>query len=388
MHTSITRQSLTPLQNSNPSAPQLFRTSTIQHQGGGSGSGNYNSYPYPTKATLKIHGDLGSMANDWTHEEWDNKRRLVLFKKQQNGSVLTTTFKPVSVSERPPNSICISCIWWAEKGECFVTSVDTIHLLEQLVAAPNRFSVEEKNRIRRNLEGFHPLTVSKGKAESEEFFKVIMSFGNPKPRNIEKDVKVFPWKILGAALTKIISKYSASTTASMATHSMGGGYPALPPNLGAGSSSTAADVAANAGYMSAVHHHHGDALPSPTSRPLSGGASSWATYSGAGMGTRTMSPSLKSSSPMSTSGLRITSLPAVYDTRGSTHSLTSPYGVSSAHHSSHHSAGGYGQAATIPVSQSHARSWEAYSVADSYPTHTGHTHVYNGGPYGEGTQRA
>ena len=32
----------------------------------------------------------------------------------------------------------------------------------------------------------------------------------PKPRNIEKDVKVFPWKMLGTALRKIISKYSAS----------------------------------------------------------------------------------------------------------------------------------------------------------------------------------
>jgi hypothetical protein len=34
-----------------------------------------------------------------------------------------------------------------------------------------------------------------------------MGFPNPKPRNIEKDVKVFPWKILGHALKKIIGKY-------------------------------------------------------------------------------------------------------------------------------------------------------------------------------------
>ena len=90
----------------------------------------------------------------------------------------------------------------------YVTSVDTILLLEALVAA--RFTVEEKNRIRRNLEGFKPDTVSKAKPETEEFFKVIMGFPNPKPRNIEKDVKVFPWKVLQIALQKIISKYSAS----------------------------------------------------------------------------------------------------------------------------------------------------------------------------------
>jgi hypothetical protein len=83
--------------------------------------------------------------------------------------------------------------------------VDAIYLLEALVGL--RFSVEEKNRIRRNLEGFRPITVSKNKAGAEDFFKLVMSFPNPKPRNIEKDVKVFPWKIFGTALKKIIGKY-------------------------------------------------------------------------------------------------------------------------------------------------------------------------------------
>jgi hypothetical protein len=164
-----------------------------------------------SKAKLNIVGDLESMAQSWTTEECDNRRRIVLFRKHQQGATLTATFKPVSVNERPPNSICISCIYWAEKGDCYVTSVDTIHLLEQLVAAPARFTVEEKNRIRRNLEGFRPLTVSKAKPDSEEFFKIIMGFPNPKPRNIEKDVKVFPWKILAQALKKIISKYVSNT---------------------------------------------------------------------------------------------------------------------------------------------------------------------------------
>ena len=127
------------------------------------------------------------------------------FRRSQSGSTITTTFQAVSPDDRPPNSVCISCIYWEEKNECFVTSVDTIYLLEQLVAA--RFTVEEKNRIRRNLEGFRPLTVSKGKPDSEEFFKVIMAFPAPKPRNIEKDVKVFHWKDLASALKKIIGKY-------------------------------------------------------------------------------------------------------------------------------------------------------------------------------------
>ena len=148
------------------------------------------------------------MAEGWCGEEWDARRRLVQFTRRQNGSTIHADFKGIAPEDRPPNSITISCIWWEEKQECYVTSVDTIFLLESLVAV--RFTVEEKNRIRRNLEGFRPLTVSKSKSDSEEFFKVVMGFPNPKPRNIEKDVKVFPWKILAHALKKIISKYSAS----------------------------------------------------------------------------------------------------------------------------------------------------------------------------------
>ncbi|KAL9114436.1 MAG: hypothetical protein Q9227_001517 [Pyrenula ochraceoflavens] len=194
--------------------PPLIRTSTLaQSPSTVSAAGRapigghaFNPYAiYPSKAVLNLNGDLDKMAEGWNMEEWDTKRRLVLFTRSQTGSTIHADFKAVAPEDRPPNSICISCIWWEEKKECFVTSVDTIFLLESLVAV--RFTVEEKNRIRRNLEGFRPLTVSKGKADSEEFFKIIMGFPTPKPRNIEKDVKVFPWKILKHALKKIIGKY-------------------------------------------------------------------------------------------------------------------------------------------------------------------------------------
>lgn len=190
-------------------APLLVRATTLPQAGGTSSTQAFNPYSmYQTKAVLKIDGDLDKMSDDWTQEELDSKRRLVEFKRSQHGSTITTSFAPIAPEVRPARSICVSCIWWEEKDECFITSVDTIYLLEQLVNV--RFTVEEKNRIRRNLEGFRPLTVSKAKADSEEFFKVIMGFPNPKPRNIEKDVKVFPWKILSHALKKIISKYVRS----------------------------------------------------------------------------------------------------------------------------------------------------------------------------------
>jgi len=213
----LTRPSLSSLPSPGLQAnPPLIRTSTIQQTPspattphGGHPGHHFNAYAlYPHKAKLEIQGDLEAMASHWSDEEFESRRRLVHFRRSQSGSTITTTFQPVSVDDRPPNSVCISCIYWEEKQECYVTSVDTIYLLEQLVAA--RFTVEEKNRIRRNLEGFRPLTVSKGKSDSEEFFKVIMAFPAPKPRNIEKDVKVFHWKDLASALKKIIGKYVSS----------------------------------------------------------------------------------------------------------------------------------------------------------------------------------
>jgi len=66
--------------------------------------------------------------------------------------------------------------------------VDAIYLLEGLIGA--RFSIEEKNRVRRNLQRCKPDTISKTKPATEEFFAVLMNFPTPKPRHIEKDIKV------------------------------------------------------------------------------------------------------------------------------------------------------------------------------------------------------
>ncbi|KAL3462857.1 hypothetical protein BJX64DRAFT_287836 [Aspergillus heterothallicus] len=212
------------------SNPTLIRTSTLQQTGSVVQTQSFNPYAmYPSKAILKLNGDLDNMALNWTPDEVEAKRRLVQFTRVQSGSTIHADFKPVTPEERVPNSICISCIYWDGQDECFVTSVDTIYLLESLVGV--RFTVEEKNRIRRNLEGFRPLTVSKSKADSEDFFKVIMGFPAPKPRNIEKDVKVFPWKILSHALKKIIGKYSASysSTAGALPTPIGSNYPSTAP---------------------------------------------------------------------------------------------------------------------------------------------------------------
>ena len=380
------RPSLTPLLASpGNGTPQLIRTSTINNNGSNPSAYNPISL-YASKAVLKIAGKLDSMAENWTQEEWENRRRIVHFRKSQTGSTLTTTFRAVSVNERPANSICISCIYWQEKNECYVTSVDTIHLLEQLVAAPARFSVEEKNRIRRNLEGFHPLTVSKAKAESEEFFKLIMGFPNPKPRNIEKDVKVFPWKILEQALKKIIGKYSASPSSTLPPANMppvNAAYAPLPTPPG---QSIASSHDAHAQYP--VHSQHHDAIPSP--RSLSGSQPSWTPYAATGpaystAASRTLSPSIRNPSPqLPHLPLRITTtaLPAVssYDTRTVT---AGSYGTSGLHTPLGH-----------PHSTATPPRWDPTpaSYPESYPSLTTHhaqtaQPVYSAGGY-DGAPRA
>jgi len=193
-------------------APPLVRTTALQvsptsatHPA--ASFNPYAIYPSNSKATLKLEGDLDGMAKNWTVDERAVQRRIVRFRRSQIGSTINASFEPVTPEEHAhaPGCIYVNCIWWAEKEACYITSVDTIQLLESLVAV--RFTVEEKNRIRRNLEGFRPMTVSKTRPDCEEFFKVIMGFPSPKPRNIEKDVKVFPWRILAHALKKIIGKY-------------------------------------------------------------------------------------------------------------------------------------------------------------------------------------
>ncbi|KAL9583755.1 MAG: hypothetical protein Q9212_002518 [Teloschistes hypoglaucus] len=186
------------------SGPAFFRTSilpTLQKERQDCGG------PYPVhaqKASVIIDGDLNSMVENWTPAESAAGRRLVRFSRWQQGSTIHTTFEPVAREDYVPNSACISCIRYGrEKGEFWTTSVDTINLIEKIV--DDEFSTPEKNRVRRNIEGFGPETVSKPK--DENFFKLIMRFEDPKPRNIAKDIKAFNWRNLDQAITKVVGKY-------------------------------------------------------------------------------------------------------------------------------------------------------------------------------------
>lgn len=160
---------------------------------------------YAQTPILDLVTPLGSLCQGWTQLERTAGRRLVRFAKVQEGRRLVVSCEPIGQEDYCESDSVISCIFREESKSCFVTSVDIIYLLERLTN--DDFPVEEKNRIRRNLEGLRPTTISKHKSGFEDFFQRIMEFPDPKPRNIEKDLKVFEWTLLGQALEKILSKY-------------------------------------------------------------------------------------------------------------------------------------------------------------------------------------
>ncbi|KZV61767.1 hypothetical protein PENSPDRAFT_283783 [Peniophora sp. CONT] len=162
------------------------------------------------RVVLDFATPIDDLGRNFTDEERSLGRRLVQFDCELTGNRLTISGKAIRQDdypeeEHPNRGMTISCIYRAGAETTYFTSVDVIQLLQYL--ADDQFKVEEKNRIRRNLEGFHPTTISKNRANLEAFFTQIMEFPTPKPRNIEKDVKVFTWETLSPAIDKIMSKY-------------------------------------------------------------------------------------------------------------------------------------------------------------------------------------
>ncbi|KAL8832218.1 MAG: hypothetical protein Q9170_004977 [Blastenia crenularia] len=204
-----------------PLNPRIVRTSQLP------GAASLSSSELESiRASLSIPGDLDAMQKNWTADERKTNRRLVHFWRQsQNGRFVSAGFEPVTTESKTPKNTSINCIYWERKGECYITSVDAISVLEIMVG--ERFDVPEKNRVRRNFSGFEPVTMHKHRSEDaknptpqikeqdieqeevEEFFRVIMTLPQPRPRNIEKAIKVYPWRLLGRMLTQVMRKYSA-----------------------------------------------------------------------------------------------------------------------------------------------------------------------------------
>ncbi|OAD76648.1 hypothetical protein PHYBLDRAFT_109665 [Phycomyces blakesleeanus NRRL 1555(-)] len=153
------------------------------------------------------------MVNGWSPDEVASGRRLVQFHSVWTNSTVRCVVERYhsGSSTIHPNDVTrsiASCIRWPGTNKYYITSVDCINIIQSIMNI--RLQVEEKNRVRRNLEGYKPITVSKCHPETADFFKLIMGFQNPKPRNIEKDIKVFPWETLEDALQKVVIKYTAA----------------------------------------------------------------------------------------------------------------------------------------------------------------------------------
>ncbi|KAG7090842.1 hypothetical protein E1B28_009924 [Marasmius oreades] len=195
------------LQKSRPlkGAPRRIRANSLMRSKFAS-SKDIGEDLYPQTPILELLTPLGSMCLNWDPSEVRAGRRLVRFQKVQDGRKLMVSCQSIRQEDYQDNDSVISCIYRGDTDSHYVTSVDVLYLLERLTN--DEFPVEEKNRLRRNLEGLRPTTVSKHKAGFESFFQRIMKFPDPKPRNIEKDLKVFEWSLLGQALEKVLSKYS------------------------------------------------------------------------------------------------------------------------------------------------------------------------------------
>ncbi|KAK6212491.1 hypothetical protein LQW54_005265 [Pestalotiopsis sp. IQ-011] len=144
------------------------------------------------------------MADRWTPAELDARRRVVVFAHRPEQALQILSFRPLAAGEDPGNSLCASCVYWAERGDWFLTSVDVMALLEGSLAAPMRFCVDEKNQLREILVSFQPVAVKCSDPDTETFFRFIMAFPDLKPRNTEREVKVFRWSVLERMLQSII----------------------------------------------------------------------------------------------------------------------------------------------------------------------------------------
>lgn len=72
------------------------------------------------------------------------------------------------------------------------------------------FTTQEKNRVRRTLQRFRPETVCKNLEYTQSFFRLIMGYAKPKPRKVEKDIKVYRWRDLKEILERIVHRFTPS----------------------------------------------------------------------------------------------------------------------------------------------------------------------------------
>ena len=147
----------------------------------------------------------------WSEMEISRGRRIVelTISATEDGKYMCGCRPVIEVESekvsRDAGNILVSCIYWAAENQFIVTGVDVIYAVESILGVP--YNTDQKNRIRRNLEKFNPRTVAKTSGEHYDFFWKIMAYEDPKPRNIEANVKVYPWNLMVDAMERVIEKF-------------------------------------------------------------------------------------------------------------------------------------------------------------------------------------
>jgi hypothetical protein len=199
------------------SPPLIVPSSRIMHFGRASLQSALAGY----RPQIRFLNPIDDLTKDWSSDELAAGRRIVRFKSLLIGSEVHISASAVSqaaydspnIGHEPTNIFYMSCIDYPGTGRCVFTSVDIICLLESIEG--RTFGVMEKNRIRRNVEVFHPVTIAGVRARptsatkgdlTSTLFQRVIDFPNPRPRNMEKDIKVFDWLCLRQAVEKIMKK--------------------------------------------------------------------------------------------------------------------------------------------------------------------------------------
>lgn len=155
---------------------------------------------------LEFMTSLEDMCQSWDSDELCANRRLVKFTILREGSHIMLHTERISQDDySPDNDIVISCIRHEETASFHVTSVDVLSLFQAICG--QKLSVKEKTRLRRNIQCFSPIRLSKTDCEYTSFYYLIMEMSNPKPRTIDKKLKVFNWCVLKEMLDKMLSKF-------------------------------------------------------------------------------------------------------------------------------------------------------------------------------------
>lgn len=165
-------------------------------------------HPYNQRTSLRFVEDPAQFLDmsAWPPLAQQQKRRLVRFWRENPTTLHCEAIDQEDYQPFRSNSMCVvSCIYLDCFQGCAITSVDVLILLEILLEL-DLSRKEDKNRLRRNLEKYKPITVYKADQSMNPAFYQIMSYKNPKPRNIEKDIKIFPWSLVPTMLINIFQK--------------------------------------------------------------------------------------------------------------------------------------------------------------------------------------